>query len=86
MILPYILKTISWSGILVLCDTDVDRITNVGHRDLYASNFASYLEVIKRFCTGETTLLTSCLLSSKQKPFIKGENLLTEAAKSFLLE
>ena len=38
-ILPYILKTISWSdvilGILVLCDTTIDSITNVGHLDLY---------------------------------------------------
>ena len=38
-ILPYSLKTISWInvilGILVLCDTMADSITNVGHLDLY---------------------------------------------------
>ena len=38
-ILPYILKTVSWInvilGILVLCDTTIDSITNVGHFDLY---------------------------------------------------
>ena len=38
-ILPYILKTISWInvvlGILVLCDTTIDILTNVGHLDLY---------------------------------------------------
>ena len=38
-ILPYILKTISWIkvilGRLVLCDTTIDIITNVGHLDLY---------------------------------------------------
>ena len=37
--LPYILKTISWInvilGILVLCDTMIDIIINVGHLDLY---------------------------------------------------
>ena len=37
VILPYILKTISWInvilGILVLCDTPIDSITNVGHLD-----------------------------------------------------
>ena len=51
-ILPYSLKTISWInvilGILVLCDTWIDSITNVGHLDLYfmnrTSNFATYLE------------------------------------------
>ena len=48
-ILPYILKTISWInvilGILVLCDTMIDSITNVGLLDLYSwsSNFATYL-------------------------------------------
>ena len=39
VILPYILKTISWVnvilGVLVLCDTTIDIITNVGHLDLY---------------------------------------------------
>ena len=39
VILPYILKTISWLnvilGILVLCDTIVDIIINVGQLDLY---------------------------------------------------
>ena len=39
VILPYILKTISWInvilGILVLCDTTIDILTNVGHLDLY---------------------------------------------------
>ena len=39
VILPYILKTISWInvilGILVLCDTAIDILTNVGHHDLY---------------------------------------------------
>ena len=39
VILPYILKTISWInviiGILSLCDTLIDIITNVGHLDLY---------------------------------------------------
>ena len=38
VILPYILKTISWInvilGILVLCDTMFGSITNVGHSDL----------------------------------------------------
>ena len=38
-ILPFILKTISWInvilGILVLCDTTIGSITNVGHFDLY---------------------------------------------------
>ena len=38
-ILPYILKTISWINvileILVLCNTTIDNITNVGHLDLY---------------------------------------------------
>ena len=37
-ILPYILKTISWInvlGILVLCDTTIGSITNVGLFDLY---------------------------------------------------
>ena len=38
-ILPYILKTISWINvileILVLCDSTIDSITNVGHFDLY---------------------------------------------------
>ena len=37
--LPYILQPISWInvilGILVLCDTILDSITNVGHFDLY---------------------------------------------------
>ena len=39
VILPYILKTVSWInvilGILVLCDTTTDSITNVGPLDLY---------------------------------------------------
>ena len=38
-ILPYILRTISWInvilGILLLCDTTIDSITNVGHLYLY---------------------------------------------------
>ena len=38
-VLPYIVKTISWfnviHGILVLCDTTIDIIINVGHLDLY---------------------------------------------------
>ena len=39
VILPYILKIISWinviRGILVLCDTTIGSITNVGPLDLY---------------------------------------------------
>ena len=39
VILPYILKTISWIhvilGILVLCETTIDIIINVSHLDLY---------------------------------------------------
>ena len=39
VILPNILKTISWVNvilrILVLCDTTIDILTNVGHLDLY---------------------------------------------------
>ena len=39
VILPYISKTISWInvilGILVLCDTTIDILTNVVHLDLY---------------------------------------------------
>ena len=38
-ILPYILKTIAWInvilGLLVVCDTTIDIVTNVGHLDLY---------------------------------------------------
>ena len=38
-VLPYILKTIPWInvilGILVLCDSTIDSITNVGHLNLY---------------------------------------------------
>ena len=38
-ILPLILKTIPWInvilGILALCATTIDTITNVGHLDLY---------------------------------------------------
>ena len=38
-LLPYILKTISWInvilGILVMCDTRIDSMTNVDHLDLY---------------------------------------------------
>ena len=45
----YFLK-ISWInvilGILLLCDTTIDSLTNVGHLDLYfmSSDFALYLE------------------------------------------
>ena len=51
VILPYIFKTISWInvilGILVLCNTTIDILTNVGHLDCisWSSDFALYLEV-----------------------------------------
>ena len=49
--MPYILKTILWInvilGILVVFDTTIDILTNVGHLDLcfsWSSDFALYLE------------------------------------------